>query len=323
MKIISVVMPVYNVEEYLDACVHSVIHQTYQNIEIILVDDGSTDSSPQMCDSYAKKDSRIKVIHQPNAGLSMARNAGMACATGSYIYFLDSDDYIAPNTIKILYEAIEKEKSDLVFFDAHTVYDGKESGFPAMEYMRKKAYESCQGSEMLLKLHLDGVFYTAVPLMLMDFAYIRKIGLTFYPGILHEDNLFTVIAYLKARKVTHVHNALYYRRMRENSIMTVPFSKRNFLGYSTCIQKLIPYYQEAQEGSYAKRFLARFLKERMNWTVNGYFDLKISEQSAVTKDFSSLRKVLTSVKFFGNWHAWFKCYFRWVNRVYHTYSSLR
>lgn len=113
MKMVSVVIPIYNVEAYLDACVNSVINQSYQNIEIILVDDGSTDSSPQMCDSYAKKDSRIKVIHQPNAGLSMARNAGMACAIGSYIYFLDSDDYIAPNTIQILYEAIEKEKAIL------------------------------------------------------------------------------------------------------------------------------------------------------------------------------------------------------------------
>ena len=169
---------------------------------------------------------------------------------------------------------------------------------------------------MLFRLRLDGVFFTSVPLMLMNLAYIKTLGLTFYPGIQHEDNLFTVIAYLNAKKVTHIHKALYFRRMRENSIMTTPFYIKNFIGYSICIQNLIPYYLDAQEGSYSKLFLERFLRERMNWIVNGYFCLKISEQISGNRDFASLRRALTSVKFFGDWHAWFKSYFKWVNRIY-------
>ena len=96
-KMISIIVPVYNVEKYLNRCVDSIINQTYKNLEIILVDDGSTDNSGKICDEYQKKDSRIKVIHKTNGGMSSARNAGLDIATGNYIAFVDSDDYIALN----------------------------------------------------------------------------------------------------------------------------------------------------------------------------------------------------------------------------------
>ena len=101
---ISVIIPVYKVEEYLEECLRSVINQTYNNLEIILVDDGSPDHCPQLCDEWSSKDSRIKVIHKENGGLSDARNAGMSIATGEYIAFVDSDDYIAPT----MYEQLLK-----------------------------------------------------------------------------------------------------------------------------------------------------------------------------------------------------------------------
>ena len=108
--IISVIIPVYNVERYLHQCVDSVLTQTYSNLEIILVDDGSPDNCPAICDEYAQKDKRIKVIHKENGGLSSARNTGLDAATGDFIYFLDSDDYIGDTTISSLYEHIHDNK---------------------------------------------------------------------------------------------------------------------------------------------------------------------------------------------------------------------
>ena len=105
--LISVIVPVYKVEQYLDECVQSIINQTYKNLEIILVDDGSPDRCPEMCDEYARQDSRIKVIHKPNGGLSSARNAGIDIARGEYIGFVDSDDYIAHDMYEKLYKAFE------------------------------------------------------------------------------------------------------------------------------------------------------------------------------------------------------------------------
>ena len=110
---ISVIVPVYKVEPYLDKCVSSIVNQTYTNLEIILVDDGSPDSCPTMCDAWAEKDSRIRVIHKPNGGLSDARNAGIVVATGELMAFVDSDDWIASDMYEHLYQRLTEDDSDI------------------------------------------------------------------------------------------------------------------------------------------------------------------------------------------------------------------
>ena len=124
--LVSVVIPVYNVEAYLDRCVQSVVNQTYKNLEIILVDDGSPDNCPAMCDAWAQKDSRIKVIHKENGGLGYARNTGIDNATGDYICFFDSDDYVAPTTIEECWQIITETQADIVSFgNTDVTNDGK------------------------------------------------------------------------------------------------------------------------------------------------------------------------------------------------------
>ena len=113
---ITVVLPIYRVEPYLDRCLNSVVHQTYRNLEIILVDDGSPDNCPQMCEQWAARDDRIRVIHKQNAGLGMARNTGIEAATGAYICFVDSDDYIDPATIEKAYNAIRETGAEVAVF---------------------------------------------------------------------------------------------------------------------------------------------------------------------------------------------------------------
>ena len=110
---VSIVIPVYNVEKYLARCIQSVINQTYENIEIILVDDGSMDSSGKLCDTYKMKDNRIKVIHQRNLGVSAARNVGLDLAEGDSITFIDADDYVAENYIETLVNLMKKEKAEI------------------------------------------------------------------------------------------------------------------------------------------------------------------------------------------------------------------
>ena len=128
MAKVSIVVPIYNVEKYLEQCVDSIINQTLKEIEIILVDDGSPDNCPQMCDEYAKKDSRIKVVHKKNGGLSSARNAGIEVATGDYIGFVDSDDYIVNDATLKLETWIKEidDKDDIVAVGAARVYPNGE-----------------------------------------------------------------------------------------------------------------------------------------------------------------------------------------------------
>ncbi len=123
--LISIIVPVYNVEKYLEKCVKSIIHQTYQKIEIILVDDGSKDNSGKLCDELQKKDNRIKVIHKPNGGLSDARNAGLKLAQGQYIGFVDSDDYIAKDMFQTLYHLIQENNADISIISYYELYQDK------------------------------------------------------------------------------------------------------------------------------------------------------------------------------------------------------
>ena len=123
--LISVIIPVYNVEKYLKECLDSVINQTHKNIEIILIDDGSTDNSGKICDEYRKKDDRIIVIHKSNEGLSSARNDGLIHAKGKYIQFIDSDDYVNRDMLEITYSIIKKYNADVVTFSHYILNDGK------------------------------------------------------------------------------------------------------------------------------------------------------------------------------------------------------
>lgn len=126
MPKISIIVPVYQVEKYLEKCVNSILGQTFTDFELILVDDGSTDRGPEMCDQYAKQDGRVKVIHKKNGGLSDARNAGIDVAQGEYLGFVDSDDYIAPDMYELLYRDITKENADLAISGIYDVYEGHE-----------------------------------------------------------------------------------------------------------------------------------------------------------------------------------------------------
>ena len=122
-ELISVVVPVYNVEKYLERCVDSIIKQTYKNLDIILVDDGSQDNSGKICDKYKEKYNNIQVIHQKNQGLSIARNNGLAIAEGNYITFIDSDDWIKKDMIESLFNAMHKYKADIASVAVYDVYD--------------------------------------------------------------------------------------------------------------------------------------------------------------------------------------------------------
>ncbi len=121
--LVTIVLPIYNVEKYLKRCIQSVVNQTYRNLEIILVDDGSPDNCPSICDEWAKKDNRIKVVHKANAGLGMARNTGIDNATGEYIFFLDSDDCVDETLVEKCVASAQENNSDVVVFSRHNVYD--------------------------------------------------------------------------------------------------------------------------------------------------------------------------------------------------------
>lgn len=261
---VSVVVPVYNVEKYLRECVDSVLAQTMQNFEIILVDDGATDSSGVICDEYGEKDPRIRVIHQPNGGLSAARNTGLDVARGDYVYFLDSDDYLAANTLERLCDKADQEQADVVFFDATVFFDDCEPDPKVYQYHRSREYATKSGREQLLELLDTDEYRTAVPLMLFRREYMLQKHLRFRPGILHEDELFTFYVYYGDGRIAHCHEEFYARRMRAASIMTGASMCRRYDSVHTIYMELSEKYREKEiRGEAADRYLARMSRSVM------------------------------------------------------------
>lgn len=148
--VVSVVLPIYNVEKYLNRCIKSVINQNYKNLEIILVDDGSPDNCPTLCDEWAKKDNRIKVVHKKNAGLGYARNTGIENATGEYICFFDSDDYIVLDAIEKAYNLAIQEKSDMVVFGFCNVKANGETGKAVIPHTEKTTFSGKEVQDVFL-----------------------------------------------------------------------------------------------------------------------------------------------------------------------------
>lgn len=256
----SIIIPVYNVEKYLAACLDSVLAQSFDDFEAVCVNDGATDNSAAILEHYKENDNRIKVITQSNAGLSAARNTGLNVASGEYVLFLDSDDWIEPNTLQILSENLNGE--DLLCFNGRRYIEGRnqyeesdnlqcEEGMTGWDYYCRHALE-----------HRNFAFVCVV-LRCYRRQYLVDNNLWFKEGIYHEDNLFTPYACYYAQKVKVISDVLYDYRVRESSIMTTRslkhwkdiigianelsnfFVSKNGMEKKTIYQALTHHYQSA------------------------------------------------------------------------------
>ena len=212
---ISVIVPVYNVEKYLEKCVNSLINQSYTDLEIILVDDGATDSSGAMCDELQKLDRRIKVIHKVNGGLSDARNTGIEIATGDYITFLDSDDYVHPDLYQNLYRLIIEKDCDVAICNYEYVDEEGKGVYPISDVLKD---EVITGKEALNKLMLDeGNFYYVTAWNKLYRKEIFK-EIRFPKGKVHEDEYVAHRVLDKCSKVVTTKEVYIYYVQRQGSI---------------------------------------------------------------------------------------------------------
>ena len=219
----SVIIPVYNVEAYLRDCLDSVLNQTCADWQAICVNDGSTDGSANILNEYAARESRMKVITQPNGGLSAARNAGIDAAEGEYVLFLDSDDWLEKNALEVLSTSLDGE--DMLCFSGRRYFESD------------RAYHDAD--QLKAQTYLSGMdYYNEKALLARDFAFVCVVlriykreflfrhNLQFKEGIFHEDNLFTPLACYYAGKVKVINECLYDYRVRSNSITTTINIKR-------------------------------------------------------------------------------------------------
>lgn len=218
MPYFSVILPIYNVEKYLERCIKSVLENSYDDYEIILVDDGSTDHSGTICDEYEVKSDCIKVLHKKNGGLSSARNAGLEVAEGQYIFFVDSDDWITPDALQAIYEATVNSHPDILKFNYRAMPSGKDSvsTIKAGEYERDQIINKIM-SEVLkntacVNFSAWSHVYKRTFLSSNELRFVseREIG--------SEDYLFNFCCYIKAKKIKSIQNILYLYDLRMGSL---------------------------------------------------------------------------------------------------------
>lgn len=292
--LISVIMPVYNVENFVKRAFDSMIHQTYQNIEILVIDDGSIDGTSKICDDYAKKDSRIHIVKQKNAGAAAARNHGMRLAKGEYILFMDSDDTMHPKTIEILYQMVTENKVNLgmVNFleveEPYTEWKEIEKNKVNLFSQEKMLDILCSGGENLkLRLLLTVPWCKLYHYQLLE-------GISYPEGTICEDEFMINDIVRKCKKMAYMDISLYGYLVRPGSVMHRNFDRKRLasmkafeeriqcakdLGFKSCENKMIKIFVKDHIGNYCRAYLEecedsevyRWLKQSFRKNLKKYW----------------------------------------------------
>lgn len=239
---VSVIIPVYNTGLYVKQTIESIIEQTIDDIEIIIINDGSTDNSLSILSELSERDHRIKLFSYANQGQSVSRNIGMEKALGEFVYFMDSDDLLEKDTLEQCYQKCISEQLDFVFFDAESFCE-EDTLLRNYQYQRNLQIEdkAWNGIEQLKIQDATGNYRTSACLSFIRLSFLRKNNIQFYPHILHEDELYTALIYLKSTRVNYIKRTFFKRRIRKDSITTRRFSIKNIQGYFTVANELKNY----------------------------------------------------------------------------------
>lgn len=296
---LSIIIPVYNVEQYLQSCVQSVITQTYQDLQVILVNDGSTDSSGILCDQLAQQDSSIQVVHKENGGLSDARNAGLMVATGEYVAFLDSDDvYLFNDGLEQLMALAQAEQPDVLLFQAVDVYSNHQSA--------RKAYDEAwiaahSGMEVFHQLVRTQSFYMSACFQIIRRELLEQHQIYFEKGLLSEDVDWSLRLWRHVSKVRAMNLPLYGYQHRDGSISTT-YTLRNLRSYEHIFAKFVQLYKERVVETATELYwqtVMGYLAQMYTNCLYNYGQLTIQERKDnyyILRDYASLLNHSISIK---------------------------
>lgn len=265
MEKVSIVIPVYNVEKYMKVAVDSAINQTYKNIEIILIDDGSKDNSGIICDEYERIDNRVKVIHQKNKGLSGARNTGIENATGKYILFLDSDDYFDLDAAEKLYNAIEEKNADYVVAN-YTNTDEDGTKWDKVVFDQNKYF----GQKLSMDDYTNSFYLmnSGVWNKIWRKSFLDEINARFVDGALAEDAIFTTYCFMKSTNVYYIPDNVYNYRLRYSDSISSSCSKDYFVRINKAYRIIYNNFRENNRIDYYRYFYAK----SMNYILYKFID---------------------------------------------------
>lgn len=276
MTKIAVGIPMYNISGYIEKCLESLSVQTHEDFVVFCINDGSTDSTRHIAQSYAEKDGRFRVLDQENKGTAAARNRVLECIFENddfdYLYFIDADDFLDPEALEHLVDCACKRNTDVLFFGGRIIV--KEDASHAAAKYEDDYYtwsldyaDVSTGVEFLAQAIDKGEFKSSVAIQFYRTSFLKKTGLRFYEGILHEDELFTTQILLLAERVSCITEVFYNRTLRANSIMTNPTDGENVLGYFTGAVALLEFCRQRNLKLEGKLF--DVVQARLDFLWNG------------------------------------------------------
>ncbi len=311
MPLVSIIIPIYNVKDYITQCLNSIINQTYRNIEIILIDDGSNDGSERICDEYALNDMRIKAFHLQNGGAAYARNYGLENAHGKYVYTCDSDDYIDCDAITQLVNIAEEKKTDCIIFNSYSFYDN--SPVFKGKYIRCGKYSDMSGKDMARQLLINNEYKPGTPLCFYNYSFLKTNNIRFYQGIICEDELFSFFVFLKAKLISYYPYPLYFRRIREGSVMTS--SKHSVRKFISCYTVLVQIYNYCISNNLINQKVCQEYLIRMSKsTLYAYRQLTIEGKKSEFEIYDKTKEIIRSNFGFGDYSL--------ILRTYNWYIGL-
>lgn len=278
--LVSIIVPTYNVERYIEESIESILNQTYPNIEVILIDDGSTDATSYLLQQF--KDKAHIMVNPINQGQGAVRNQGINQATGDYILFVDSDDWIEPGAVRGLVQKAIETKADIVRFNGQSFFDGKATPKQLGDYDFSEVLEENEvyiAPEILPKIQKS---YSASPcLYLVKRSLFIENRIRFPEGILHEDEYFSTLVFLHTKKMAYINQSYYHRRYRAASTMTestLKHKQRSFQSYLKVFQLIEEEYISSQYNQQQKDFLKRQLLSIYNGLLQSPVDTGLKKQ---------------------------------------------
>ena len=276
--LVSVIVPIYKVENYMEECIHSILGQKYAHFELILVDDGSPDNCGKMCDEFKEKDSRIQVIHKENGGLSSARNAGLEIAKGEYIAFVDSDDAVHEDYLLDMVTLARKHQADIVCCSfvkgEEKIWDDKEAVITIQE-----------NEEILQRINEDDVVKTVAWNKLYHHSFFTEKKFRYPEGKIHEDMFLTPWIFHEAKRLVLTDRKLYFYRMREGSIMWDKFTPKKLDLIQAC-EKRMAFYKEIGNKDLFYWEVQSYIRNVLKF----YFLIRRHYKNVYAKEMEELRK---------------------------------
>lgn len=308
---VSVVVPVYNVKMYLDECVNSLLGQTLNDIDIILVDDGSTDGSQIMCDKYAEQYDSVRVIHKKNGGLGSARNVGLDAAIGKYVYFIDSDDSIKKESLEELYRLAEKDSLDVILFSAECFSDEEGINYNPDEYRKTQALdEVLLGKDLFIRLVDAGEYYASIPMRFYRTEYLQKKEYRFPEDIIHEDEIVAYWSLIQAKSALSISDRFYNRRFRSGSIMTSKRAYDSSKGYIYTWKQMMLSLGELSDWNESEKDMSIRYANSLLGIVAGLYanELDRVERQQIRNSIDEIKKVVKDLSIDMNEYKWFNLF---------------